>query len=114
MKKEKKNKLYFLDNLENNPLKYYKFSKKVGSLNKNYKKIKVSFLSNYTIELIEPFIKIELIRRNLNPKIYFAPYDQVEQEIYNRNSTIYKEKNDLIVLALTLENLLTTGGRKKT
>ena len=106
MKKEKKNKLHFLDNLENNPLKYYKFSKKVGSLNKNYKKINVSFLSNYTIELIEPFIKIELIRRNLNPKIYFAPYDQVEQEIYNRNSTIYKEKNDLIVLALTLENLL--------
>ena len=49
MKKEKKNKLHFLDNLENNPLKYYKFSKKVGSLNKNYKKINVSFLSNYTI-----------------------------------------------------------------
>ena len=49
MKRKKNNKLSFLDNLENNPLKYYKFSKKISTLNKNFKKIKISFLSNFTI-----------------------------------------------------------------
>ena len=34
MKKKKINKLFFLDNLEDDPLKYYKFSKKIDTINK--------------------------------------------------------------------------------
>ena len=45
-------------------------------------------------------------KRNLNPEIYFAPYDQIEQEVYNVNSKIYQKSNDVIVLAIRLENLL--------
>ena len=71
-----------------------------------FKKIKISFLANFTIELIEPFIKVELVKRNFNPEIYFAPYDQIEHEVYNVNSKIYREKNDIIVIAIRLENLL--------
>ena len=106
MKKKKNNKLSFLDSLENDPLKYYKFSNKINALSKGFKKIKISFLSNFTIELIEPFMKVELVKRNLNPEIYFAPYDQIEQEVYNVNSKIYQKSNDVIVLAIRLENLL--------
>ena len=106
IKKKKNNKLSFLDSLENDPLKYYKFSNKINTLSKGFKKIKISFLANFTIELIEPFIKVELVKRNLNPEIYFAPYDQIEQEVYNVNSKIYQKRNDVIVKAIRLENLL--------
>ena len=51
-------------------------------------------------------MKVELVKRNLNPEIYFAPYDQIEQEVYNVNSKIYQKSNDVIVLAIRLENLL--------
>ena len=51
-------------------------------------------------------MKVELVKRNLNPEIYFAPYDQIEQEVYNVNSKIYQKRNDVIVLAIRLENLL--------
>ena len=50
-------------------------------------------------------MKVELVKRNLNPEIYFAPYDQIEQEVYNVNSKIYQKSNDVIVLAIRLENL---------
>ena len=104
--KKKTNKLFFLDNLENNPLKYYKFSKKIDTVNKGLKKINIVFLANFTVELLEPFIKVELAKRKFKPNIYFAPYDQIEQEVYNENSKIYREKNDIIVIAIRLENLL--------
>ena len=106
MKKKKTNKLFFLDNLEDDPLKYYKFSKKIDTVNKGLKKINIVFLANFTVELLEPFIKVELAKRNFKPNIYFAPYDQIEQEVYNENSKIYREKNDIIVIAIRLENLL--------
>ena len=106
MKKKKTNKLFFLDNLEDDPLKYYKFSKKIDTINKGLKKINIVFLANFTVELLEPFIKVELAKRNFKPNIYFAPYDQIEQEVYNENSKIYREKNDIIVIAIRLENLL--------
>ena len=38
MRKRKNKNLSILDNLENNPLKYYKFSKKIGTLNKDFNK----------------------------------------------------------------------------
>ena len=106
MKKKKTNKLYFLDNLENDPLKYYKFSKKIDTINKGLQKINIAFLANFTVELLEPFIKVELAKRNFKPNIYFAAYDQIEQEVYNKNSKIYKDKNDIIIIAIRLENLL--------
>ena len=106
MKKKKTNKLFFLDNLEDDPLKYYKFSKKIDTVNKGLKKINIVFLANFTVELLEPFIKVELAKRNFKANIYFAPYDQIEQEVYNENSKIYREKNDIIVIAIRLENLL--------
>ena len=56
--------------------------------------------------MLEPFIKVELAKRNFKPNIYFAAYDQIEQEVYNKNSKIYKDKNDIIIIAIRLENLL--------
>ena len=106
MKMKKTNKVLFLDNLGNDPLKYYKFSKKIDTINKGLKKINISFLSNFTIELLEPFMKIELVKRNFKPNFFFAPYDQIEQEIYNQRSKIYNKKNDIVVVAMNFESLL--------
>ena len=100
MKNKEKN--YFV-NLKKDPSKYYELSRKINSLTKGFDNIKVVFLSNFTLELLEPFIKVELAKRKFKPNISFEPYDQVEQTIYNLDSNIYK-KTDAIVIALKIEN----------
>ena len=54
MKNKEKN--YFV-NLKKDPSKYYELSRKINSLTKGFDNIKVVFLSNFTLELLEPFIK---------------------------------------------------------
>ena len=55
------------------------------------------------LELLDPFIKVGLAKRNFKSNIFFEPYDQIEQTIHNLNSQIYK-KTDVIVIALKIEN----------
>ena len=65
--------------------------------------IKISFLRNFTIENIEPFIKYHNYRANISPQIFFGGYDNVLQEILDDSSHLYTQKPELIVLALVLE-----------
>ena len=87
------------------PLIYHNELKKIKK-NKYKKKINMSFLSNFTSELLDTFIKVELNNRGFSSNIDFNPYDQIEQIVLNKKSDIYKKKNDVIVLAIRLENLL--------
>ena len=102
MKSKNLKKNYFY-NLKKEPSKYYELSRKINFLTKGFDTIKIVFLSNFTLELLDPFIKVELAKRNFKSNIFFEPYDQIEQTIHNLNSQIYK-KTDAIVIALKIEN----------
>ena len=66
--------------------------------------LKIGFLRNYTIEGIEPFLKLHLYNAKINPQVLFGGYDTVIQEILDPDSHIYKTQFDVITLSLVIEN----------
>lgn len=63
----------------------------------------INFLRNFSIEPIEPFLKYHLYQAGIKPQIVFGDYDNVEQEILNPDSHLYKSAPDVIVLSLMLD-----------
>ena len=59
-------------------------------------KLKIAFLSSYTIEIIKPYITVELANVGYLSEQYFAPFNQFEQEAYNSDSGLYKSNPDFL------------------
>ncbi|MFQ6023271.1 MAG: HAD-IIIC family phosphatase [Acidiferrobacterales bacterium] len=64
----------------------------------------IHFLRNYTIELIEPFLKYYLYKEEIKPFIVFGGYNTFRQELLDEDSHVH-QKPDLIVLSLMLDQL---------
>ena len=69
--------------------------------------LNIFFLRNYTIEGIEPFLKLHLYNEKINPQIFFGGYDTVIQEILDPDSRFLKTQFDIITLSLVIENFVT-------
>ena len=67
---------------------YIKASKSITSDN-NKASISLAILSSYTINQIEPIIKVELYKRNFISEIFMPGYNQFESEIFDSNSKLY-------------------------
>lgn len=72
---------------------------------------KVYFLRNYTLELIEPYVKYYLYKQQLRPQIAYSGYGTAQQEILQTNSPLHQFEPDVIVLTLMLELLDPTFGK---
>jgi len=78
----------------------------VSALNVSFdKSASISFLRNFTIEGIEPYIKYHLYMSDIKPNIVFGNYNTVHQEVLDGNSHLYSSPADVIVLSLMLEQL---------
>src|SRR5262245_18435667 len=67
--------------------------------------VKVAVLASFTAELLKPYIIVE--RADLGCLIapWFAPFGQFEHVIMDPQSPLWKEKYDLVWIALRLEDL---------
>ena len=95
-------------NNDNIPLSYYlnKY-KNFNSLEYNYKKnIKVAFLTSNTSNGIKETMSVLCFENNIKSDIYLSPYAQYNQEILNKNSSLYTEKFDLIFFSIEIRSLL--------
>lgn len=78
----------------------------ISTLNAPFKEtVNISFLRNFTIESIEPYLKYHLYISEIKPEIIFGGYDTIRQEILDGNSHLYSSIPELIVLSLMLEQL---------
>lgn len=73
--------------------------------------VRFSFLRNFTVEGIEPYLKYHCLLSGLRPNIVFGNYDMVRQEILDKTSHVYGTNPDIIVAALYLETYLPQRGR---
>lgn len=71
-----------------------------------YKPIKIAVLRSYTVEAIEPILRLRLILEGYNPVFFFGDFNQYNQEILNLNSNFYRFKPNLVLLMLRLEDVL--------
>src|SRR5688500_16087053 len=64
--------------------------------------LKVAILRSYTIEPIEPILKLHLIADGFNPSLWFGWYNQYTQEILDQASGLYALRPDIILLMLRI------------
>lgn len=69
-----------------------------------FKKPKLAFLSNFTIQGLPAIVRVRGIFHNLWAETYLAPYNQYAQEILNLESGFYKFKADVVYLLIDLES----------
>jgi FkbH-like protein len=84
--------------------------KVVDSLNKVedtwFTKSSIRFLRNYTLETLEPFLKLAGYRSGIKISVSFSDYDNYLQEVLDVSSLLHTNQPDMIVLSLWLDNML--------
>jgi FkbH-like protein len=68
--------------------------------------VRITVLRNFTLETIEPFLRLHVFRSALMPVVRFGGYDTVQQDVLGPDSPLAAEPPpDLVVLALMLDRL---------
>jgi len=65
--------------------------------------VNVAFLSTLTADLIHPYLVVEGVKRGMFLRAYFSPFNQLEQQIFDKSSSLYKFKPDVVIIATYTE-----------
>jgi FkbH-like protein len=68
--------------------------------------IRIHFLRNYTVEPLEPFLKLHLYRSGLRPVISFGDYGAMRQEVLAVDSLLHRTRPEIIVVATVQDSFL--------
>lgn len=68
--------------------------------------IKIYFLRNFTIEMIEPYLKFNLYSNGIKPEVIFGEYDVINQELLDPHSNLHKVNPKIIILAMFMDNFV--------
>jgi FkbH-like protein len=69
------------------------------------KSLRIGFLSTFTINVLDPYLKVNAAVAGYHLDTYFGPFDQLEQEALRPDSDLHKVKPDIIVVAALLESI---------
>ena len=72
----------------------------------NLSPLRAAFLSSFSIELMEPHLKVELASQGFLLDHFFCPFDQFEQLVLDPASELYRFEPEVVTLALQLEDWL--------
>jgi len=87
------------------PAVYAREFRQIKQSNADLNVINLAYLSSYTSEILEPYIGVELRQFDFFVNNYFAPFNQFEQEVFEKNSLLYKHNPDIIVIHNMLEDM---------
>ena len=86
------------------PADYARISREITK-SKYSKNVNIAFLSSYTAEILKPYIRVELAKSSIFSSVYFAPYNNIEQEIIDNNSGLYASNPDIVVIHIGIEDI---------
>lgn len=73
--------------------------------NEKLRPVNITFLSTFTSEILRQYLVVECARRGMLANPYFAPFNQLEQQVLNSASLLYQSQPNIVVLASRLEEL---------
>jgi len=85
---------------------YLRHLKSVEAASPNGKPLRVAILRSYTVETIEPVLKLRLLLDGFRPSFWFGGYNQYVQEILNPESGLYRFRPDLVLMMIRLEEVM--------
>lgn len=68
--------------------------------------LRVAVLRSYTVEAIEPVLRLRLLLEGFEPEIFFGGYNQYVQEVLDESSALYAFRPDVVLLMIRLEELM--------
>lgn len=81
---------------------YHEILEANNNKNRNYKKIKIIFLSNFNNKILKDYITYQLKKNYLNTNFFNDEYDQIEQELSNSKKKFVNY--DYLILAYDLNS----------
>ncbi len=91
---------------------YLAVSKKLagmGGVPAYFRKIRAAFLSSYTIQGLPEVFRARAVFHNLVAEVYDAPYAQISQEIFNKDSGLYAFAPDIIYIFAEQKDFLSSA-----
>ncbi len=80
---------------------YRTLYKSLISKEKKFKKnLNIALLSSFTIKGLDEILFVQCFKQEIGSKIYQAPYNQYNQEIFDSKSKLYEFDSDLIILMI--------------
>jgi HAD superfamily phosphatase (TIGR01681 family) len=70
------------------------------------KPLRVAVLRSYTVEAIEPVLRMRLLLDGFQPSIWIGGYNQYAQEILDAGSPLHELRPDLVLLLTRIEEVL--------
>jgi len=86
------------------PADYIQLAREVDACG-NLEDVNIGFLSSYTAEILSPYIKVELAKKGYRASLYFAPFNQIEQEILSTKSGLYLAKPEIVIIHNRIEDI---------
>ena len=96
---------FFKDKTIKTPADYAKTLSEVRLVRDRLIPINIAFLSSYTSEVLNPYISVELAKEGYFPNNYFAPFNQFEQEILNKDGGLYSPLPDVVIIHNMIEDI---------
>ena len=69
------------------------------------KPVNVAILSTFTSDLLRPYLVAESAARGMLVTPYFAPFNQLEQQVLDGSSSLYESKPDVVIIATRIEEI---------
>jgi FkbH-like protein len=85
---------------------YLRHLKTVENASEQAKPLRVAILRSYTLEPIEPVLRLRLLLEGYRPTLWFGGYNQYAQEILDPQSGLYAFSPDLTLLMVRLEEVM--------
>lgn len=70
--------------------------------------LRIAVLRSYTVEGMEPVLRVRLCLEGLKPEFYWGGYNQYVQEVLDAAGPLYSFRPDIVLLLVRLEELLPT------
>ncbi len=82
---------------------YLRLSKEIESLEPQKRCKRVAVLSDFTTDFLKPCLIVEAARKDLPINVWLAPYGQIEQQTLDRESLLFVQQPDVIMILPLLE-----------
>ena len=69
------------------------------------KDLKIAFFSNYTLEILEPYLIVEFAKQGYLLSANYNTYGMIESKLFDAESDVYKNSFDLFFIDLKFEDI---------
>ena len=88
------------------PSSYLKAAREISTADlQELRQVNVALLSTFTCELLQPYIVVEAAAKGIITQPYFGPWNQMDQQVFDDASSLYKSDPDVVVIAARIEEL---------